>query len=72
MKARKNISTRIKAISTVILISSAAQIAIAADWQTLPTKAPAPADNPTTAEKVKLGQILFFESEIIFNRDSVL
>jgi cytochrome c peroxidase len=64
MKSRKNISTRIKAISAVLLMSSVTQYVIAADWQALPTKAPAPADNPTTAEKVKLGQILFFDPRL--------
>jgi cytochrome c peroxidase len=33
----------------------------AADWQALPEVAPAPADNPTTAEKVELGQMLFMD-----------
>lgn len=33
----------------------------AADWQALPEQAPAPADNPTTAEKVELGKALFFD-----------
>lgn len=33
----------------------------AAAWQALPNEAPAPADNPTTAEKVELGKMLFFD-----------
>ncbi len=33
----------------------------AADWKALPEKAPEPADNPTTAEKVELGQMLYFD-----------
>lgn len=32
-----------------------------AQWQALPDKAPEPAANPTTAAKVELGQILFFD-----------
>jgi cytochrome c peroxidase len=64
MKARKNIRTQIKAISAVIFMSSVIPVAIAADWKTLPTKAPAPANNPTTTEKVKLGQILFFDPRL--------
>lgn len=32
-----------------------------AEWQALPDEAPAPADNPTTAEKVELGKMLFFD-----------
>ncbi len=35
--------------------------ALAADWQPLSDKAPAPADNPTTAEKVELGKMLYFD-----------
>lgn len=31
------------------------------DWQALPDKAPEPADNPTTAEKVELGRMLYFD-----------
>jgi len=30
-------------------------------WQALPSVAPAPADNPTTPEKVTLGKMLFFD-----------
>jgi len=33
----------------------------AADWQALPDTAPAPADNPTTPEKVELGRMLFLD-----------
>jgi len=33
----------------------------AAEWQPLPEVAPAPADNPTTAEKVELGRMLFMD-----------
>ncbi|TCK19103.1 cytochrome c peroxidase [Thiogranum longum] len=36
-------------------------VAMAANWQALPDKAPEPADNPTTAEKVELGQMLYFD-----------
>ena len=32
-----------------------------AAWQALPDEAPAPADNPITAEKVELGKMLFFD-----------
>ncbi len=31
------------------------------DWQALPDRAPEPADNPTTAEKVELGRLLYFD-----------
>lgn len=36
-------------------------LALAADWQALPVVAPAPADNPTTPEKVELGRMLFLD-----------
>ena len=32
-----------------------------ADWQALPGQAPAPADNPTTPEKVELGRMLYMD-----------
>lgn len=38
-----------------------AGVAVAYDWQALPTTAPAPVDNPTTPEKVKLGEMLYFD-----------
>ncbi len=51
---------------TAILISLVLSIAAfssvqAADWQALPDKAPAPADNPTTAAKVELGKMLYMD-----------
>ena len=33
----------------------------AADWQALPEQAPAPADNPTTIEKIELGRMLYLD-----------
>jgi cytochrome c peroxidase len=38
-------------------------------WQALPLAAPAPADNPTTAEKVELGKRLFFDPNLSLTRD---
>ena len=38
--------------------------AMAADWQALPDKAPAPADNPTTPAKVELGKMLYFDPRL--------
>jgi cytochrome c peroxidase len=34
---------------------------LAADWQALPDRAPAPADNPTTPAKVELGRMLYLD-----------
>lgn len=36
----------------------------ATQWQALPETAPAPADNPTTAEKVELGKMLYFDPRV--------
>lgn len=38
-------------------------------WQALPLAAPAPADNPTTPEKVALGKRLFFDPNLSLTRD---
>jgi len=44
-----------------VFLSVAAFSAVAADWQALPEQAPAPADNPTTPEKVELGRMLYLD-----------
>ena len=49
-----------KSIPVVVILSLFASHA-AATWEALPESAPAPADNPTTAEKVELGKMLFFD-----------
>ncbi len=38
-----------------------------AQWEALPESAPAPADNPTTPEKVELGKMLFFDPRLSSN-----
>ena len=48
-------------VSTVLLIGS---VSVASAWEALPNKAPAPANNPTTAEKVTLGQILYHDPRL--------
>lgn len=48
-------------VSAVFLMSS---VSVASAWEALPNKAPAPADNPTTAEKVTLGQILYHDPRL--------
>ncbi len=45
----------------LILGGFSAGSAFGYDWQALPDKAPEPADNPTTAEKVELGRMLYFD-----------
>ena len=49
-----------KSIPLIIVFSLFATPA-AATWEALPESAPSPADNPTTAEKVELGKMLFFD-----------
>jgi cytochrome c peroxidase len=39
----------------------------AGQWQALPDTAPAPADNPTTPEKVELGKMLYFDPRLSSN-----
>jgi cytochrome c peroxidase len=48
-------------VTALALLSS---ISVASAWETLPTSAPAPADNPTTAEKVVLGQMLYHDPRL--------
>ena len=37
---------------------------LAADWQALPDKVPAPADNPPSAAKIELGKTLYFDPRL--------
>lgn len=45
----------------VAILGLISSVSLAADWQALPEKAPAPADNPTTAAKVELGRMLYLD-----------
>jgi cytochrome c peroxidase len=54
----------VKTIVGVLALTASASLAAAGQWEALPNKAPAPADNPTTAAKVKLGQILFMDPRL--------
>ncbi len=47
-----------------LALAGATTIAIAGEWQALPDKAPEPADNPTTTEKVELGKILYHDPRL--------
>jgi cytochrome c peroxidase len=51
-------------LSSVMLILPALS---SAQWQALPDEAPAPADNPTTPEKVALGKMLYFDPRLSSN-----
>ncbi len=46
---------------SMLAFALATGVAQAGNWQPLPEKAPAPADNPTTPAKVELGKILYFD-----------
>ncbi len=48
-------------VSSLLLVGS---VSVASAWEALPNKAPAPANNPTTPEKVKLGQILYHDPRL--------
>ncbi len=48
----------------IALVAAMGSTSVMADWQALPEVAPAPADNPTTAEKVELGKALYFDPRI--------
>lgn len=55
--------------SWIVIIAGLAATGTAAaqgsgTWQSLPTIAPAPADNPTTPAKVHLGKMLFFDPRL--------
>ncbi|MEO1885417.1 MAG: cytochrome-c peroxidase, partial [Methylococcales bacterium] len=49
---------KIRLLVAALAFAGSTSLALA---QALPTTAPAPADNPTTAEKVALGKILFHD-----------
>jgi cytochrome c peroxidase len=49
---------------TATLLAAAGAAAASGPWQALPDVAPAPADNPTTADKVELGKMLYFDPRL--------
>jgi cytochrome c peroxidase len=50
--------------SLVIALALTGSISVASAWEALPTVAPAPADNPTTEEKVELGNMLYHDPRL--------
>ena len=48
-------------VTALALVSS---VSMASAWETLPTSASAPADNPTTAEKIELGKMLYHDPRL--------
>ncbi|MFZ4701520.1 MAG: cytochrome-c peroxidase, partial [Candidatus Methylumidiphilus sp.] len=55
---------RLGSLIGALAFVGATSIAVAGEWQPLPTKAPEPADNPTTPEKVELGKILYHDPRL--------
>jgi cytochrome c peroxidase len=56
--------SKIRHLVAGILLSGTLSVASAATWEALPETAPAPADNPTTAEKVELGKMLYHDPRL--------
>ncbi len=52
---------KIRSLVTALALAGSTSVVMA---QALPTKAPAPADNPTTAAKVALGQMLYHDPRL--------
>lgn len=50
--------------SLIAAIALTGAMSVAHAWETLPTEAPAPADNATTAEKVELGKMLYHDPRL--------
>jgi cytochrome c peroxidase len=48
---------------TLVLLALSSAVH-AANWEALPSQAPAPADNPTTPAKVELGNMLYFDPRL--------
>ena len=53
--------TRLTGLFLSVFIGAYSFSVPAAEWQALPDVAPAPADNPTTPEKVELGRLLYLD-----------
>lgn len=51
-------------VAATILAASTAFASNDSAWQALPDVAPAPADNPTTREKIELGRMLYFDPRL--------
>ena len=45
-------------------VALACSVSVASAWDTLPTEAPAPTDNPTTSAKVELGKMLYHDPRL--------
>ncbi len=55
---------KLGSLISALALAGASTLAIAGEWQALPGKAPEPAENPTTPEKVELGKILYHDPRL--------
>ncbi len=51
-------------VTALVLTLGATAAQAQGQWQALPNQAPAPADNPTTAARVELGKMLYFDPRL--------
>jgi cytochrome c peroxidase len=51
-------------VTALVLTLAAVAARAQGQWEALPDQAPAPADNPTTAAKVELGKMLYFDPRL--------
>ena len=51
-------------VTALVLTLTAVAAHAQGQWEALPDQAPAPADNPTTAAKVELGKMLYFDPRL--------
>ena len=59
----------VTSLTTILAIVSASSAAAQARFAALPLEAPAPADNPTTPERVALGRLLFWDPILSGQKD---
>lgn len=55
---------KLRLLATVLIVAPYVLMTSASAWDVLPTTAPAPADNPTTEEKVELGKMLYHDPRL--------
>jgi cytochrome c peroxidase len=58
---------KLKLTISAIALAASSLAVTAAEWQALPSKAPEPADNPTTPAKVELGKMLYHDPRLSAN-----
>ena len=51
-------------VATLVLVLTSSAVEAQSTWQALPDRAPEPADNPSTAAKVELGKMLYFDPRL--------